>query len=458
MIKCPNCGGEMEFRPGEDQVVCKYCASKFNPKELNLEVKMSKENEALKTFEGKSYSCSQCGAQLMTFDETAVTFCSYCGSQAMIESKMLKQNSPDFIIPFSVTREDCIKAYKRKLSNALFVPNYMKSDLVVEKFRGIYLPYCIYKLERHGNCFNKGSKYSHRSGDYVYYDDYKISSDIDASYDGISYDLISKYYDKYSVAIPFNYKKKEVFNPNYLVGFYADTKDVDSSIYECDAQMIAEADLAKRMKSYSEFRKYGCSSPKANINVSDKKIGMFPVYFLAIRNKDNKTINYAVVNGQTGKVAADLPISFTKYIIGSLILAFILFLIIDNLFVFTPKTIAVISIISSVVSLIISFVQGSLIHTREFHTDDLGYMSIEKNKKASKKKKGIFKYLYKEIIGIVIPIAVLLLNPVNDGYYYIASIISLIFVILSFKDLVKEHNIIVSNKLPQLDKRGGDLS
>ena len=50
---------------------------------------MSEENEAVSTYEGKSYSCSQCGAQLMTFDETAITFCSYCGSQAMIESKMM---------------------------------------------------------------------------------------------------------------------------------------------------------------------------------------------------------------------------------------------------------------------------------------------------------------------------------------------------------------------------------
>ena len=46
---------------------------------------------------------------------------------------------------------------------------------------------------------------------------------------------------------------------------------------------------------------------------------------------------------------------------------------------------------------------------------------------------------------------------VEDKYYYGASILSLLLVVLSFYDLVKEHNLMVSNKLPQLETRGGDI-
>ena len=67
----------------------------------------------------------------MTFDDTAVTFCSYCGSQAMLESRMMKQNKPDYIIPFKVTKEQCITNYKKKLAKALFAPSYMKNDIVL---------------------------------------------------------------------------------------------------------------------------------------------------------------------------------------------------------------------------------------------------------------------------------------------------------------------------------------
>ena len=458
MIKCPNCTGEMNFDPKAKEVKCQYCGSVFDPKELKATVKTAGEEKQEKkpeeTYEGQSYTCSQCGATLLTFDETAITFCSYCGSQAMIESKMMKVNKPDFIIPFEKDKNDCIEAYKKKVKQAIFTPNYLKSDVVLEKFRGIYIPYAIYKLEHKGDVNNKGSKCTGRIGDYIYYDDFTITANIDASYDGISYDLISKFYDKFSTAIPYNYKKKEDFNPNYLIGFYADAGDVDSSIYDADVENMIISDTTSHLKRRREFAQHGCYSPIAKIKVSERKVGLFPVYFLAIRNKDNETINYAVVNGQSGEVAADLPISFPKYVIGSLLLSIVFFLLINSFLILNPIKVAIFSVISGVISLIITAVQASKIKSHETHSDDKGYTSV--NKDIQKSKTNILKYFIKEVIAIVLPIMAIFLNFVNDAYYYGASLISLGLVLLSFYDLVKEHNILVSNKLPQLEKRGGD--
>jgi hypothetical protein len=66
------------------------------------------------------------------------------------------------------------------------------------------------------------------------------------------------------------------------------------------------------------------------------------------------------------------------------------------------------------------------------------------------------KYIFKDMFAILLPLLVLVFNFVEDAYYYGSSIISLLLVLLSFKDLVDEHNLLVSNKIPQLDKRGGD--
>ena len=224
MFKCPNCGADLKFSAKAQKVTCPYCESTFNPKELKENKKKAQE---LETFEGKSYLCNQCGAELMTFDETAITFCSYCGSQTMIESRMVTQNCPNYIIPFKVDKEECINEYKKLLKKAIYTPKYMKSDIACQKFRGIYMPYDIYTLGFKGICTNKGSKYSHHSGNYDYYDDYTIDADVDATYSGISYDLLSKFYDDFSQKIPFNFNEVEPFNFNYMSGFYADTKDVN---------------------------------------------------------------------------------------------------------------------------------------------------------------------------------------------------------------------------------------
>ena len=76
-------------------------------------------------------------------------------------------------------------------------------------------------------------------------------------------------------------------------------------------------------------------------------------------------------------------------------------------------------------------------------------------KKKNRKKKSYFGYTLKQILGIILGIFVLVMNFVADIYYYGAAVGILLLVILSFYDLVKEHNLIVSTKLPQLEKRGG---
>ena len=90
-------------------------------------------------------------------------------------------------------------------------------------------------------------------------------------------------------------------------------------------------------------------------------------------------------------------------------------------------------------------------------------MKEEKKVKMSSKykariplKEKLKKYLYKQLVAVIFSIIVLIINPVNDIYYYGSSIISLLIVIISFKDLVEERNELVTHPLPQLEKRGGD--
>ncbi len=452
MIKCPNCKGELDYNVKDSKITCPYCRSIFDPKELKVNVKTAKErnNPVLK---GKSYSCSQCGATLMTFDETAITFCSYCGSQAMIEEKMNKGTAPDFVIPFTKDKETCINEYKKKIAKSFFVPKYMKEDLVIDKFRGIFMPYAIYDIGYEGDFTNNGEKYAYRSGDYKYYQKYKIVADADINYSGISFDISSKFYDKYSNSIPFDIKESKPFNPNYLVSFYADTYDVDGTIYDKEAKSISEKDANKRLTKFNDYEKHGCYTPKVDLDVKNRRIGFFPVYFVAIKDKTNTRVHYVVINGQTGKVAFDTPIDFWKYVFASLIVSIIIFIILNLGIVLTPERSMVLAMGFAIISLIMSIVQVNNIRRQETHDDDLGFKSVTKEKIVKTNK---FKYLYKEIIAVLVPGILYSSQLAEDTYYYAAAIISFTLVILSFRDLIKEHNLLSSNKLPQLEKRGGD--
>lgn len=539
MIKCPSCGGELKFSPKDQEVVCPWCSSKFNPKELKTDVKHASEHKSVDGTNATGYTCSQCGATIMSFDDTVVTFCNYCDSQTLIESKMNMVN-PDIIIPFKKTKDECIQSYKNILNKALFTPKYMKEEMVFNKFRGIYMPYEVYKVGLHGDTTNKGSKYSHRAGDYIIYNDYTIYCHVDTEYDGISFDLSSNFYDEYSQAVPFNYNEAEPFNYNYLIGYYADSLDVDDTIYGDDACDIANDDASYQLGKNRGFSKYGCPSPRVSTEVIEKRRALFPVYFVSIKNKTGDRIHYAVINGQTGKVAMDLPVNFVKYFIFSLILAIPVFILLYILPVITNKVSTIITIIASIIALIISVSQYKKIKARESFLNDEGKKTIllksddkeiqkelkdsvvtKKNspvlgvlgktiiasiilpmfivlmmylqestnsnvfgylgfvgviflliclytpsKKAKAKKEVKAKVSFGEmisknsliIIAIIIPVLVLILNPVDDLFYYGASMVSLSLIVISFRRIILEHNILASRPLPQLNKRGGDLS
>ncbi len=529
MSKCPHCGAEVQFLPSDQLVHCSYCGSDFSVSELSNQIKAAESDNTSHKLEGKSYYCTQCGATLLSFDETAVTFCSYCGSQNIIEEKLIVQTAPDVIIPFSKTIDECIKNYKDSIDRRFFCPKYMKSDFIVNKLRGIYMPYGIYNFNYKGPCINHGEKYSHKSAYYKFFDKYTLTCDVDAKIEGLSYDLISNFYDDYSQNIPFDYHGAVEFNPNYLPGYYVDSKDVNSSVYKEEALNIAYNLSTDYLNKDKTFAKYNFSNPKVDFIIEHKKTGLFPMYFASIRDKDNKHLYYAMINGQTGKVVADYPIDFKKYVLVSILLTIPVFCLISFSQAVFPSFVNYFAVFAAIVGFLIFMIQLYDCNIKEAREQDKGYqyklentlINSKKNRKKSLYDNPVFSlyvlpalltmglcsfpliffmlksfsnamgvfltlffcvflvvlvykliqrkrnfnskltffnkaYLFKIILAFIIPIVVLIANPVFDAYYYGSAIASFVFTIWSFYDLVKLHNQLAARPIPQLDKRGGD--
>ena len=528
MYQCPSCGAGLIFNPKNQMLECHYCENKYNIKEIEqLNLKSAKADTSIKqdiqnnteqeenknVYEAIIYRCTQCGAELITTDETISTFCSYCGSSVILEKRNAKKNKPSYIIPFTKTKQECEEAYKRKLKNAFFAPSDMAKEQQVEKIRGIYMPYWIYSFEKEGTQSDTGEIYNRRIGDYVYYNDYTILTNVNARYSGITSEAIA----------PFSVSDKKEFSPTYLSGFYADSEDVISDVYVEESNNVVNEQASKELKKDSIYSKYN-SSPHVKLNHKKTELGLFPVYFLATKNKKGDRVSYAVVNGQTGKVAADIPIDIKKYVITSLILAIPIFIFLNLIFTFTPRMLLIIAVLFNVISLIVTGKQQKEIYIKDNKLDDNGFVNKitgkiqhkKDNNKSSEilliiliffavmpilltmlpifgvlmiKKMEIFiilfclivgailylafkiknkkrkdtvkptvklRKIYKQIISIIICIGIFILNPVSDLFYYIAVVISIIMTMWSLTDIIKDLNLLTTRKLPQLEKRGGD--
>lgn len=496
------------------------------------------------TYKAHVFVCPNCGAELLSGSETVATFCSYCGSSVLLESRIADASCPDYVIPFRVTKESCEAAYRRMLRRALFVPDEMKDDTQIERFRGIYMPYWIYSFEQDGPYRVSGSK-SRRRGDYVYTKHYRLESHLKASCKGLSYDASSTFADNLSAAIaPFDSQARTEFTPEYLSGFYADRGDVDSEVYYNEACSAARRYVAAQADENSIYRKYNASQDTMARSFSPKRtsaeLGMFPVWFLGCRSHDGKRISYAVVNGQTGKAAADLPIDPRKYLLGSLALAVPLFLLLNLFLTLTPTKALIFAVVLALFSFFLSNRQLNRIYTRDHQLDDMGLQSVKQPRSSKTRSRtktqpssgsisgvflrilkllavmwgsmiimgvllslGIFRSflgsvflmitwfvlmckmvmsitahprtsavktttiysapmrekwgsLYKPLLAIAICLVILIWNPVSDLFYYIGAVVALCCVIWSFFDIIREHNLLTTRKLPQMGKRGGD--
>ena len=74
---------------------------------------------------------------------------------------------------------------------------------------------------------------------------------------------------------------------------------------------------------------------KLHSTVDQVNGAMFPVWFMAYKN--NNRVAYATVNGQTGKVVADLPVDVPKYLGASAILTIPIFLLLNRFFTVIPS-------------------------------------------------------------------------------------------------------------------------
>lgn len=461
MYECPNCSANLKYNISKQALFCEHCGTTMDPYSFHKE----SDAEENASFGVTIFSCPQCGGELMTDDTTIATFCSFCGSSTILDSRVSMEKRPDYIIPFTMDEKDCKNAYSKMMRRAIFSPKELSDPEHIKKFRGIYMPYWVYSFRRNGSTIFETTANSSRKGDYIHTEHYNLECDVDIEYNGIAFDASSSFYDSLSNAIaPFQTRTAKPFHPAYLSGFYADTSDVDEYLYMDDARDIAWEDALQEIHKNSIFSFYEKPSDTAlkesmPFSGDSVHLALFPVWFLSYQKNDRVT--YAIVNGQNGQVAADLPVDKKKYILGSGLLTIPIFILLNIFFTIKPTTLLRLSILLAFICIIMANRHLKNITVRETLSDDKGIMGeryeIPKPRKCSLT---LSVLLYAFLPFLIIPILVGGLSIENIVTVFI-NFVSMflpylpIVIIFSFKNarkLFRQKKLFISiqEKLPYI--------
>lgn len=116
MIQCPSCGAGLRFDIESQKMVCDHCDSNYEVKDIRNSAK----DDAKSTdwFDTYIYVCPSCGGELASNSKNdAIGFCPFCDGASMLYDRVRENWKPDYIIPFSITKEECKKAYIKSDNN-----------------------------------------------------------------------------------------------------------------------------------------------------------------------------------------------------------------------------------------------------------------------------------------------------------------------------------------------------
>ena len=448
-FKCPNCGGGIEYDIEKAAMKCSYCNALID---RNLYQHYLDQHDLYVTVE---LTCPQCGATMLSYDDTLATFCNYCGSSVMFNRRIVEDTKPVGIIPFAITKEQASKYYDAYMRQFGFAPDWV-FDKGERKLLGIYMPYYVYDIEAEGST-KEQAETRVELDDETQVSEYDVSFDMKALYNGVRFDAAETFPDFLSESIDnFADEKAVPFQSFYLAGYYADGGTVSEKVYDKLVEELVREDIKTSDVEVNVMYNVTPEHMDPDVKVRAQKL-LLPVWLNTHRTGNR--VCYAAINGQTGRVAAEVPIDKWKYLEFSIIFAAMVSLPMNLFLTLKPS---IFLIISAFIIFLFGIQLNSVrkdVFIHENYGDDLGKLGIPGLTKFKfKKPKGwSFKGWWRPILGIAIALIVLISQTPQDDIYYGVAIFNILLVIWMAFDLIRQNNKLASRDIPVFTmERGGD--
>lgn len=262
-----------------------------------------------------TYHCNNCGADLMALPETAATTCSFCGAGVVIAERVSGGQAPDGVIPFSISREEAIKAFRKWCRNGLLTPKgFMTADRI-NSIQGIYVPFWLYDLNARVRVNATCTKVrTYTRGDYLYTETrfYDVYRELDLHYMKVPVDASVNMDDRFMDRLePYRYDGLKAFKPAYLAGFLAEKYQLtDNELLDRAKSKIRGYIESAIRSSFSGYATVTRTSEDIDTRNVKSRYVLLPVW-LVVYDYDNFKHNF-VMNGQTGKIVGKPPLSRAK--------------------------------------------------------------------------------------------------------------------------------------------------
>jgi len=328
--QCPACTGPLRFDEQSGKLQCDYCESSYTVQEVE-ELFAAKNAQAEKqqterpqssewgedAAKMRAYNCPSCGAELICEETTAATACPYCGNPAIVPGQFSGSKKPDCIIPFKLSKEQAVEALKKHYQGKPLLPKAFTEESHLQEIKGVYVPFWLFDGKADADVTFKTTRtHAHTTGKerIITTDHFEVRRKGEIAFSHVPVDGASKMPDAYMDAVePFDYAELQPFSLSYLPGFLADKYDVPPE--ECAPRVETRCRSTALDAMRDTVVGYESCIPvreDVSLTCSEPAYALLPVWLLSTKWKDQ--IYLFAMNGQTGKLVGDLPVSRERLI------------------------------------------------------------------------------------------------------------------------------------------------
>ncbi|WP_301108300.1 hypothetical protein [Sporosarcina sp.] len=352
-IKCPSCGGNTEFDPASGGLKCPFCSHEIPIEatfDQNVELDFKKAGTDLNHLwkdDVRVFSCGNCGAESVLDANVVADFCSFCGSSHIAVTEHDAGIAPGLVIPFHISKEEAHAKFQDWIKGHFFAPTKLKETYRLNKISGAYLPYWTYDSKTFSHYVVRVGNYYYVTETRTVYEDGKprtVTEQVrkirwhqqSGNYRKFFDDVLIKASTTVDAKLlqnvqPFQLAGLTDYKTEYMSGFLAERYSVSLQQGFKKAQDYME----QRIVNGIEGSVAGDIVEVVNVSTDYSDITykhlLLPLWISSFQF--NQKVYQFIVNGQSGKVAGNYPLSFVKIAlvsIGVLIVIFIVYLLIQG--------------------------------------------------------------------------------------------------------------------------------
>lgn len=265
----------------------------------------------------KHYVCQDC---YTSFSAMNAVNCAYCGG-SRLEEGVGNPSQKISLVPFAYNINDAYNVFKKKFRNPL-VPFTFRSKRIKRLIKKLYVPCTLYNFEVEGKVnFFGMDKVSNVQGAPAQ----TFESQFDTHFDFKN--LLMSHFSKLSDEVLSNVNDYQFYATDGTASIIEDASLIDGDIDTKKTFAVVQQKLMNHclntVRGNVEHERKKLNKNEMKVNVIGKSEIYVPVYLLNIKHEGKD--NLFILNGQTGEILGDPPISMVSIVIFSILVFLIIF-------------------------------------------------------------------------------------------------------------------------------------